>query len=654
MKLKTSTFSKLVSLIFVITLFANLNISAQAVSINATGNAPNGSAMLDISATNKGVLIPRLTMANRPASPVTGLIIYQTDNTPGFYYYDGSSWVLMRTSSDDLWTRDAGNGYTYLTNATDNVGINTSTPTQKFHSVFALDGGSANASTDFAAIYGEGTGDNDATQELVYGVFGEAKDDGTGTDIGYGVYGKSDTNLGGTYGVVGSVTSTTPEFTGVGGVVGYAGGNVYGVLGGPSYGAQGNFVADVDMNCYGGYFYNWNDFNNSSDNKYGVYSASVGDYGTKYGVYGAADYQGESNYGVYGYAGNSGGATTSLSGGVMGATPDQDGFYAVIGTAQNVSTSYFGSIQAGGLFNADDFGLIAFGKGSSNGGVGVWGIGYNGANSYWNGAGGSFSGYGTGLYATASDASNGNGIVAAANGEAAVTYTGGSGGSFTGSVTGVNGIAKGISDYDAGGYFKCGNGTWVYVGTSIGGTMYDTYGNGTNAKSVKSLGKGYVGMFTPISPEILLQDYGSGKLVNGKAHIDIDPVLTKNIFVNKKHPLRVFIQLEGDCKGVYVTNKTAKGFDVVELQGGMSNINFSWTITANRADSYSDDGKTLESKHVDVRFPAGLGPQKTVNVEKGKNSKINTLVLKTDKPEVVKFGKKGEINSKKLNTNITK
>ena len=50
---------------------------------------PDASAQLEIQSPNKGVLIPRMTMINRPASPATGLLIYQTDNTPGFYYFDG-------------------------------------------------------------------------------------------------------------------------------------------------------------------------------------------------------------------------------------------------------------------------------------------------------------------------------------------------------------------------------------------------------------------------------------------------------------------------------------------------------------------------------------------------------------------------------------
>lgn len=55
---------------------------------------PAPSAQLDVTSTNKGVLVPRMSQTNRDliGSPATGLLIFQTDNTPGFYYYDGAAW----------------------------------------------------------------------------------------------------------------------------------------------------------------------------------------------------------------------------------------------------------------------------------------------------------------------------------------------------------------------------------------------------------------------------------------------------------------------------------------------------------------------------------------------------------------------------------
>ena len=48
--------------------------------------------MLDIKSNDGGLLIPRMTLAERNVitNPATGLMIYQTDNIPGFYYNSGT------------------------------------------------------------------------------------------------------------------------------------------------------------------------------------------------------------------------------------------------------------------------------------------------------------------------------------------------------------------------------------------------------------------------------------------------------------------------------------------------------------------------------------------------------------------------------------
>ncbi|HRF75929.1 MAG TPA: hypothetical protein PLB46_05105, partial [Chitinophagales bacterium] len=70
---------------------------SQNVSINNDGSTADNSAMLDIKSTSKGILVPRLTAAQKLgiATPATGLLIYQTDGTTGFWYYDGSNWVNL-------------------------------------------------------------------------------------------------------------------------------------------------------------------------------------------------------------------------------------------------------------------------------------------------------------------------------------------------------------------------------------------------------------------------------------------------------------------------------------------------------------------------------------------------------------------------------
>lgn len=80
--------------------FSGNNIKNNNTGIVSIGSSAESSAKLDISATNKGLLIPRVTFANRPNPAVNGLLIYQTDNTPGFYFYDGSAWNRLAKGSE--------------------------------------------------------------------------------------------------------------------------------------------------------------------------------------------------------------------------------------------------------------------------------------------------------------------------------------------------------------------------------------------------------------------------------------------------------------------------------------------------------------------------------------------------------------------------
>ena len=74
---------------------AQHNNSELPTSIRADGSAPDGSAMLDIQSSDKGVLFTRMDSVQRTsiANPATGLLVYQSDKQAGFYYYDGSKWV---------------------------------------------------------------------------------------------------------------------------------------------------------------------------------------------------------------------------------------------------------------------------------------------------------------------------------------------------------------------------------------------------------------------------------------------------------------------------------------------------------------------------------------------------------------------------------
>lgn len=74
---------------------ASASASAQGVSIGVA--TPDPSAMLDVTSTSKGLLAPRLTQTQRDAivTPAAGLLVYQTDNTPGIYQRTATGWVRL-------------------------------------------------------------------------------------------------------------------------------------------------------------------------------------------------------------------------------------------------------------------------------------------------------------------------------------------------------------------------------------------------------------------------------------------------------------------------------------------------------------------------------------------------------------------------------
>lgn len=109
------------------------SVSAQ-VGIGTT--TPNSSSILDVTATDKGLLIPRISIPNLNAaapvtSPATSLMVYNTNATTGigYYYWDGTKWTPFAGGTNH-WTKVGNDIYN---NNTGNVGVGTTTPTNKFH-----------------------------------------------------------------------------------------------------------------------------------------------------------------------------------------------------------------------------------------------------------------------------------------------------------------------------------------------------------------------------------------------------------------------------------------------------------------------------------------------------------------------------------------
>lgn len=145
------------TLLYLMSLALGLNAAAQ-MNIGSS-SAPNASAMLQVTSTNKGFLPPQVALSNLTdvstiSSPATGLLVYCTGAgglTAGYYYYNGSTWVAIangttpwstagnsgtNSSKNFIGTTDnhpllvKTNGVTklYVDSATDYVGVNNPAP----------------------------------------------------------------------------------------------------------------------------------------------------------------------------------------------------------------------------------------------------------------------------------------------------------------------------------------------------------------------------------------------------------------------------------------------------------------------------------------------------------------------------------------------
>lgn len=127
------------------------NALAQGVSIGSEATPPDASALLDLNVSEmsekKGILIPRMTESEKLEiqTPATGLLIYQTDNSAGFQFYDGTQWRSIggddlggHTASANLdmegnWLSGDGDDEGVFVASTGNVGVGVSSPQVNLH-----------------------------------------------------------------------------------------------------------------------------------------------------------------------------------------------------------------------------------------------------------------------------------------------------------------------------------------------------------------------------------------------------------------------------------------------------------------------------------------------------------------------------------------
>ena len=369
------------------------------------------------------------------------------------------------------------------------------------------------------------------------GVYG-ASSSGIGvygtSSSGWAVYGTSGSSRG-VYGASGSGTGVVGTSNNGNGIEGESNGTsagntgVYGLANGPAlnatYGVIGNNTGtNIGVGVYGQ--------DSTSGEPSGTGSLLSGKYGAGVWGDGGIVVSGSSNVGVFGttddsYAGffenNSTGAYPAVY--AEANTTAEFSAIGVLGEAVCCSSEYENVFA-----NAGVWGDSGGASGESAGIVGT--AGNNSAGDFYN------------------DSST-----------APTIYLENAGGGPTGGVAMATHEAAGDCAIGAGGDVACTGKVASVVATEGGARK--------------------VSLYAMQSPENWFEDFGSGTLVNGSATIALDPTFATT--VNTTADYHVFLAPNGDCKGLYVSQKSGGSFEVRELGGGQSSVAFDYRIVAKRS-----------------------------------------------------------------------
>ena len=145
-------------------------ISFSQIGIGTT--SPDASSALDLSSINSGLLIPRMIESERDAiqDPATGLMVYQTNNTPGFYYYDGSGWVATGSVASGTMTQALYQDLTQAVKVTNTLTGDLNTATETVFNNFTTSNLIGTSSSDFSIAADGITPNFNGTVDVVFNI----------------------------------------------------------------------------------------------------------------------------------------------------------------------------------------------------------------------------------------------------------------------------------------------------------------------------------------------------------------------------------------------------------------------------------------------------------------------------------------------------
>jgi len=282
--------------------------------------------------------------------------------------------------------------------------------------------------------------------------------------------------------------------------------------------------------------------------------------------------------------------------GVFGFSSPTTGFaratVGVLNTTAAGSAAVYGIAQNG---SGQTFGVQGYNFSNTNFASGVSGVADGDQNKTFGVTGVSLSPNGTGLWGLGQGQSVTGGIVGCCS--VGVWGDTSSNASFAAGVVGTADDAQGVValnnstnpdhptlkviNFENTAHFV----TVLTASGSFGSCTSDTDGNlhcSGKVTGTAPVGNGQrqVALYAMESPQNWFEDFGSGQLAGGIAKVSLDPIFAEASNTGVQY--HVFLTPEGESRGLYVSNKTANGFEVHEVDGGQSNVAFSYRIVALR------------------------------------------------------------------------
>lgn len=253
----------------ILTLAFTLVTAIGFAQIGIGTTSPDASAVLDMTSTTQGVLIPRMTTAQRTAitSPAIGLQVYDTD-TKAIWFYNGADW-MQGAGGAGKFIDGAASDIAYFDGR---VGIGIDNPSS-VHKLFVQNKATTNSQNNVARFLAqfEGAG----TSLSTYGIISDAVNSGTGT-IAYAI-GSYNTVENGANGTITAGEATRSEVNNSGNINFIpASSSIINNSGTINY-AVGHYIdfggtGGTTNNSYG--LYITNRFNQGVNGNYSIYSES--------------------------------------------------------------------------------------------------------------------------------------------------------------------------------------------------------------------------------------------------------------------------------------------------------------------------------------------------------------------------------------------